>query len=277
MPYGVANRNGQVTVTEAAAIVACARSAGIDMLDTAVSYGDSEQRLGDIGVGDWRVITKVPPIPESTRDVGRRVQAAVTQSLRRLRVPRLHAVLVHRPDQLQGERGEALYRALLELRDGGRTDKIGVSVYDPADLDALDSRFAFDLVQAPFNVIDRRLATTGWLGRLRRRGVDVHARSVFLQGLLLMNAATRPAQFAPWDALFARWDRWLTDRGLTPVQACLGFVLAHAEFDRVVVGVDSATQLQEVLAAAVPAPFEYPPDLTCEDPRLVTPSRWEAR
>jgi aryl-alcohol dehydrogenase-like predicted oxidoreductase len=277
LPYGIANEAGQVTGPEAAAILRCAWSAGIDTLDTAISYGESEQRLGEIGVRDWRVVTKVPPVPDSVTDVAAWVRAAVSGSLDRLRISSLHAVLLHRADQLLGARGDALYRALRGLRESGVTGKIGVSVYSPDDLDALCPRFAFDLVQAPLNVFDRRFISSGWFSRLHDQGVEIHARSVFLQGVLLMDAATRPAQFNGWHSLFTQWDRWLGECGLTPVEACLGFVLSRAEVGRAVIGVDTVGQLRDVLAAAGPIPFECPPELTCTDPRLVNPSHWVSR
>ncbi len=156
-PYGIANQAGQVSAAEAAAIIACARENGWDTLDTAITYGHSEQRLGEIGVREWRVVTKLPAVPESCRDVAAWVTTAVRESLARLGISKLHGLLLHRPEQLTQPQGEALYGALLAVKCAGMTDGIGVSIYQPEELDALWPRFALDLVQAPFNVLDRRL------------------------------------------------------------------------------------------------------------------------
>ena len=135
--------------------------------------------------------------------------------------------------------------------------------------------FHFDLVQAPFNIIDRRLHTSGWLVRLYQLGIEVHTRSVFLQGLLLMECATRPEFFRRWQLLWDHWCDWLADQSVTPVQACLGFVLLQPEISRVVIGLDSLIQLQGILAD-VDTPLVMPPDtLMCEDINLINPSRWE--
>ena len=274
VPYGIANQTGQVSCNEVAAILDYALAAGLDTLDTAIVYGESEQRLGEIGVGQWQIITKLPAVPESCTDVHGWVQKSVLGSLERLRAPKLYGLLLHRAQQLLGPQGDALYRALVAIKDQGKVEKIGVSIYDPSELDALCSHYQFGLVQAPFNIMDRRLATSGWLERLHQAGTEIHARSVFLQGLLLMKAASRPATFNRWQPLWQQWHCWLSEQTLTPLQACLGFVLAQPQVDRVVVGVDSLVQLKGILANVETPLVEPPVTLVSEDMDLINPSHW---
>ena len=192
LQYGVANQRGKVAAQEVRAILEFARRAGLDMLDTAVAYGESEALLGQIGVSDWQVISKLPAVPVGCGDVERWVRDSVADSLARLNVARLYGLLLHRPGQLLDSIGGQLYAALRRLTVDGVVGKIGVSIYDPGELDRLCDHFAFDLVQAPFNILDSRLVQTGWLSRLRRGGTELHVRSVFLQGLLLMRPTDRP-------------------------------------------------------------------------------------
>jgi hypothetical protein len=192
-----------------------------------------------------------------------------------LAIARLRGLLLHRPQQLIESKGHALYRALLALKDEGKVEKVGVSIYDPAELDSLASRFKLDIVQAPFNVLDRRLDTSGWLTRLHQSGTEVHVRSAFLQGLLLMEAIDRPAMFMQWQSLWTQWHHWLDDQRLTPLQACIGFVLSKPEIDRVVVGVDSLRQLQQVISAAETKVMPVPQMLMTEDIQLLNPSNWQ--
>lgn len=277
LPYGIANRTGQVSLAEAASILRYGRSVGIDTLDTAVGYGDSERRLGEIGVEDWRVITKLPAVPAACDDVEQWLHATITQCLARLGLRQLYGVLLHRPQQLIEPSGPALYRALERVRDSGRVAKIGVSIYDPAELDAFASRFQLDLVQAPLNLIDRRLVDSGWLRRLSDCGTEVHVRSAFLQGLLLMDRELRPRAFDRWSPAWIRYENWLKDTGLTPIQACLRFATSFAEIDRIVVGVDSVTHLREIvdaLDAPLSATPDFPDELSVNDPELVNPGKW---
>ena len=274
LPYGVANTSGQVSSGEAATILQQAWTAGVDTLDTAIAYGESEQRLGEIGVEGWRVVSKLPAIPDDYTDVEMWVQEAVICSLQRLKIDRLYGLLLHRPQQLLGSEGEDLYAALVALKTRGLVKKIGVSIYDPGELDLLWPRFQLDLVQAPFNILDRQLETTGWLTRMHQAEIEVHVRSVFLQGLLLMEADHRPEKFARWQPLWDRWHRWLAEQALTPVQACLGFAMSRPEIDRIVVGVDNRRQLREILSATEVRIPTLPATLMTEALNLINPSRW---
>jgi glutamate-1-semialdehyde 2,1-aminomutase len=272
--YGIANGIGQVSRADAAAIVARAWDEGLVMLDTAISYGESERCLGEIGVEKWQVTSKLPPLPDSVVDVNLWVRESVFGSLARLRIPKLHGLLLHRSLQLLGPRGEELYRTITALKDEGTVCKIGVSIYGPEELDALWPQYQLDLVQAPFSIIDRRLAASGWLARLQEAGTEVHVRSVFLHGLLLMPAANRPEAFRRWQVLWDEWDRWIAAESLTPRQACLGYVLAQPEINRVVIGVDNLAQLEEILADSATSSVTPPPALVSVDQNLINPSRW---
>lgn len=278
LPYGIANRGGQVEPQAAAAILKLAWDAGVDTLDTAIAYGTSEERLGEIGVGQWRVISKLPPIPPSCPDVHGWAQDTVRASLQRLGISKLAGLLLHRPMQLLEADGAALYRSLLLQREQGVCDMIGVSIYGPEELDQLCPRFRFDLVQAPFSVIDRRLTESGWLQRLRAAGTEVHVRSVFLQGLLLMERGRRPAYFDAWAPLWRRWEEWLRAEQLSALHGALRYVLSIPEIDRIVIGVDSPRHLQEILAvgaAPEPLPPRAAPDVRCADAGLINPSAWK--
>ena len=155
--YGVANRSGQVSRSMAKAMLAHALEGGVDMLDTAVAYGESEECLGEIGTGGFKVVSKLPTVPESCPDIDVWVREQINMSLTRLGVKSLYGLLLHRPDQLLEANGKALYIALQRLKEAGKVQKTGVSIYAPDQLTDLASRFRFDIVQAPLNLVDRRL------------------------------------------------------------------------------------------------------------------------
>lgn len=276
LAYGIANTEGQVTADAAVKILARGREAGMDTIDTAIAYGDSEQRLGEAGVEGWQVVSKLPALPDGCGDVQAWVAANVDESLARLKVPHLRGLLLHRPGQLLGANGRQLYQALLQLKDTGKVEKIGISIYEPSELDDLCVQYAFDLVQSPFNVFDRRLTTSGWLHRLHAKGVEIHVRSVFLQGLLLSATEKPPLGFERWESLWSSWRSWAIEAGSNPLRAALGHVLTYPEISRVVVGVDSLTQLNEILVCAQSAQQRAPETLATADPDLLNPARWPA-
>ena len=274
LSYGVANSNGQVELQEIANIIYYAKSLGLDTIDTAIAYGKSEENLGLVGVNSFKVISKLPGVSDSSENLSSLVKQSLQDSLSRLKIPRLYGFLLHRPQALLEYKGNELYQALVKLKDDGLVEKIGISIYNTSELDDLIPGFKFDLVQSPYNILDRRLETTGWLSRLKDSGIEVHTRSVFLQGLLLMNSKDRPSYFNAWDFLFDTWHNWLDEQHITPLQGCLNLALLNNEIDRVVVGVESLSQLQEILAATTTATVVPPDILGCNDPNLINPARW---
>jgi aryl-alcohol dehydrogenase-like predicted oxidoreductase len=274
LDYGIANRAGQTSLNEAASILEIARTHGMQLLDTAAVYGDSERRLGEIGLDRWGVISKLPLLPDDVGNIRQWVKESAEASLLRLKIPCLHGLLLHRPEQLLGPRGAELYAALLELKESGLTQRVGVSIYDPVELDQLCARYQFDVVQCPFSLIDRRLLDSGWLYRLRDLGTELHVRSVFLQGLLLMPPAARPAKFSRWEGLWSNWQRWLEQTSMTPLQACLNYALSFPEIGNVVLGVDQTSQLLEIIGIIGLATPAAPKDLQSTDLRLINPSHW---
>ena len=274
MPYGLANNQGQVACDDAAAIITRATTAGIDTLDTAVAYGTAERCLGEIGVSDWRIVTKLPRKPNVAKDVVGWIECTVSESLARLRVERIYGLMLHQPNELLSPQGNVLYKALEKLKESGRIEKIGISVYSPDEIETICARYAIDLIQAPFNVLDRRLIETGWLDRLWRDGIELHVRSVFLQGLLLMSSSARPVKFRRWQELWDHWDTWLGKNNLTPLAACLRYALSQRGISRVIVGVDSLIQFEQILKAAEGDLLPQSDGLYSNDLDLLNPARW---
>lgn len=275
LDYGVANRDGRPALDEVARILETAAASGIDTLDTAIAYGESEARLGAIGVTGWTIVTKLPAAPADCADLAGWVVAEVEASLRRLRVDRVHAVLLHRPAQLFGASGPGLMLGLQRLKDEGLAAKTGVSIYAPDELDALFAMSEPDLVQSPLSLFDHRLIRSGWLDRLAARGVEVHTRSAFLQGLLLLDANARPAYFNRWQPLWQAWDDWLRTTRLSPLQACVRYALSVGGSDRVVVGVDSVAQLRQIVAASEEGAIPPPAWPDIDDADLLNPAHWK--
>lgn len=276
MPYGVANTHGQPTAQQVKSILTHARECGINYLDSAASYGSSESILGDIGVNDFKVTTKLPPLPEELRDIKIWVFEQIESALERLKLSTVYGLLIHKSDDLKGENGKALAIALKEAQSQGIIEKIGVSIYDPSDLIEAYQLLQPDIVQAPLNLIDRRLESSGWLEKLSDQGVEIHVRSVFLQGLLLMQDNRVPQIFKRWSYIWDAWASFLEQTGVCPVQACLAYPLSRPEVHRVVVGIDHLDHLKSLVEAAN-RKFDSQ-DLSfmiSNDPYLINPSNWK--
>ena len=167
LPYGVTNTSfKEVSSSEISNILTYAKSVGINTIDTAISYGESEMRLGDYGVSNCQIITKLPAIPKECSNILSWAEDQLMGSLSRLRLPRVYGLLLHNPKDLSWTQKEKeLWFALKNLKKQNLVDKIGYSIYKPEDLDVVFDLFVPDIVQAPYNILDRRLVSSGWLDR----------------------------------------------------------------------------------------------------------------
>jgi len=275
LSYGIANKNGQISRQSANDIINLARSNKIDILDTAITYGESEERLGEIGVSDFKIVTKLPALPENHLDLEQWIHSQVKNSLTKLRVNNIYSLLLHRPRQLTNNTGESFNKTLLALKKEGLIEKIGVSIYAPEELEAIFHTGLIDIVQAPLNLLDQRIVTSGWLQRLYDAGVEIHTRSAFLQGLLLMPRKTIPGEFEKWSRLWDTWHSWLLANDISASTACLHYPLSLHQVSRVVVGVDSVEHLQElIMAEQIISKAVSLPNLCSTDINLIDPSKW---
>ena len=274
MQYGVANSQGKLSKKSVSEILGLARSLGVTCLDTANAYGESQKVLGEFGVHDWRVVSKISTIPQDCKDISYFVRAQIELILTSLNLSDFETVLVHNSKDLTGESGNEVYEALQDAKSRGQVEKIGVSIYDPNDLESIMSQFQIDVVQAPINVFDNRLQDSGWLDRLASMGVEVHARSVFLQGVLLSAVAQNNDFFKPWKSTFEKWNIFSENSGTTPLINCIKHVNSYEKATFAVVGIDSAQNLSEVFDAFSERPQRIAEDDFGSDYQLINPGSW---
>lgn len=271
--YGISNQIGQVPSSEISRILLSALTLSVQTLDTAIAYGESEQALGCHDLQSFQVVSKLPEMP-AEGSVPEWVASSLAGSLDRLRLNPLHGLLLHRPQQLLEQRGAQLYSALLEQKQQGKVIKIGVSVYSPQELEQLLLYFDFDLIQIPFNIFDQRLLSSGLLKKLKRKNIEVHVRSVFLQGLLLLENEQRPAKFARWQTHWQQYETWLADSKVTALEGCLRAIAGVDGIEKLVIGVESQAQLEQISHIIHQSPLPLPVHLASEDEQLLAPSNW---
>lgn len=274
MDYGAFNSYGQLQFRQVQDLIHFAYSKSINTLDTASSYGESETVLGQIEVSKWKIISKISPVPINCDSVDDWITLEVKESLSRLRVSSIEGVLLHKSTELKQNHGKQIWATLQQLKKSGMVNKIGYSIYETKELDDFWKDFKPDIIQAPLNLIDRRIIQSGWLRKLHDNGCEVHVRSVFLQGLLLTDYTHIPKFFKVWDPLWKKYHNWLKETKYKPVEVCLAFAMAQSEISKVIVGIDSLPQLQEILSTVGNKNYEFPDDLFSLDPNLLNPSNW---
>ena len=274
LDYGVSNSQGQVCPNEVVNILTLAKQANIDTLDTAPAYGNSEKVLGETGLAnEFKIITKIPALNDNEINI----KDYVSTSLVQLKVENLNAVLFHQVNDIIAKPlAQQRFNALLKLKEQGIINNIGISVYTPEQLEFCIKHYPIDLVQLPLNCFDQRFIQTNWLKKLFDSGIEIHCRSVFLQGLLLMKPEQLPLYFAPFKNVFQRFSDSAKQLNVTTL--CLALAIGHQynNIGKMVVGCCNIKQLSEIISAYNLAKDinEDLSALSCENENLIIPSNW---
>ena len=281
LDYGISNTTGKVPPESVRAILECAHEEGIRVLDTAAAYGDSELVIGNTLKPEWqfRIVTKLPALKKDAvtqKDIVM-LDTAFQQSLHRLKRTRLAGILMHNPGDLLVPGGETAYRLLLSFKESGAAEKIGISVYTAAEIDRIFYHYDFDLVQLPLNVLDQRLLRSGHIRQLKTKGVEVHVRSAFLQGLLLMPIDRIDPYFSPIMPVLQRYADFRKQNNLNPCEGAIVFLRMQKDIDVVLTGV---TSIQELIGNLNAFTREFPPSLDFADfavdaETMVNPRYWK--
>ena len=245
LDYGVTNNSGKVQIKEVRSILEFAKNNDINVLDTAARYGNSEEVLGSADVGDFQVITKTTPLKNDVNEVIDNFY----KSLKNLNKDQVYGLLVHDVGDIDNEQFDLLYRKIIELKQQGLVSKIGFSTYMPEQVDFLLENFDFDLVQLPFNIFDVRLIKGGQLQELKNKNVEVHARSIFLQGILVNDFKYWPKiKGHNFEPIYDNITNLCQKYELTKIELVIGYIKSIKWIDSVLFGVDNIEQLKENIA-----------------------------
>lgn len=278
LAYGITNTEGQVSEEGVGDILQLASQYGISLLDTAAAYGQSEEVLSRLKAEhNFQLVSKTLPLTGQAGSVVKTIEG-MTRSLQWLATEQvLYGMLIHHPNDLLGPDGKMVYTELQKMRDVGRVQKIGVSVYTEEEIEASCLHYKIDIIQLPHNVLDQRLRMSGRLNKLRDLGIEVCVRSAFLQGLLLQEPELLPLHLhrlsSPLMHFFAR----ARELACSPLTLALGYLRQQKTIDQVVVGVLNTQQLQEICHAwglADDLPKGCADDLGVEDDMLLNPAKW---
>ena len=282
LPYGATNRAGKPDRIEVRALLQAAKLGGFSVIDTAATYGDSEEALGACLPEDWQpfIVTKTPPM--SGLDPGKTAQLisnSLEHSRDNLGRP-VNGLLVHHAQDLIGPFGKSLRYALLDAKETGQVTCVGVSVYNESEIDAVLKYFHPDIVQLPASFADQRLIRSGHVAKLAEMGTEVHCRSALLQGVLLWDRAFRHDFFKELDPLFDFLNRICEETGKSRLELCLAFLLQSEGIDSIILGAANAIEVSG-LTAAFRGGLSCPPLSWHEIPvlgeNILNPSSWPTR
>jgi aryl-alcohol dehydrogenase-like predicted oxidoreductase len=275
LDYGINNDTGMTPDREVNKILAYCLDKGINVLDTAHLYGESEKVLGRFNkIEKFRIITKTPHFKNEvlTESDASLLEETYNTSIKRLkRIP--DGLLIHNGNDLLRCGGERLYEKMLAMKNDERVSAIGVSLYSPEQCEKLIERYEFDLVQLPMSVYDQRFLLSGMIDRLFSRNVEIHVRSAFLQGLLLMDKL--PRHFRSIFHIHKNFIAYCKSIGKTPLQVATMFIIGNDKVSKLVAGVNNKRQLIEIAENSVFSTDQSKlRSFSIDDESIINPSKW---
>lgn len=248
MKYGINNKIGQPSEKECFEMLDMAINNEITTIDTARAYGIAEVVLGHYiesrkCKNKIKLISKLRPniIEPREKDKYNVIYQECKTSLERLHTDQLDGYLLHTPEYIYDD---DIVAALQRLKKEGMVKNIGVSIYDIKDGEEAIKK-GVDYIQLPYSVLDQRGEKTGFLDRATSAGIKIFARSVFLQGLFMMNTEAVPQGLHKAKPYLDKFKELLDLYGINKVEALIHFVKENKNIEYLVIGVEDRHQLSE--------------------------------
>ena len=272
--YGIQGKH-RVSINEVNKILSIAENSGIDTLDTAYDYGNTHKILGEIGIKNWKINTKLPKINLNSNNIETEILQYVEKILNDLNIQKIESLLVHFPDQLLEAKGEVIYNTLTKLKRTEIVSEIGFSANSVEQLKLLLDKYETDIVQFSLNILDRRIIKSGLLDKLYNLNIKLQIRSIFLQGLLLMTKKEMPNYFRRWDSLWNIWINFHLQNNYNYIETCISFVMKYRKkISKYLIGINNSKELEEIIMSNI-NPGNIPNNFFSNEEDLINPSIWK--
>ena len=272
MKYGLFNKK-PISRKEFKKIEKLVFKSNINFIDTAISYGDSENIIGNSKLKNLNIITKIKLLEKKDIYIKDWVSKEISKSLNRLKIKNIYGVLIHDYRDLLGKHGKIYLLSLQELKKKKIIKKIGISIYNPQEIKKIWKFWKPDLVQVPFNPLDNRILDSGWVDTLKKFKVKIFVRSVFLQGLLI-NEGQLFRMKRNYIILLNKFKNWCYKNNISLLQGCLHFVKQFKKIDYLLVGFDNYNQLKEIIDVFKKKQINIPKKFFTDKLNLIDPRKW---
>lgn len=252
----------------------------VEYIDTAFDYKNVYQKLGKFNLKSFKIISKLPKVNSNNNiSIHDQINGVIEKSLFQLKIDKIDTLLIHDLGDIEdNDKCLKIIEVLKNFKNNNVINKIGFSIYSPKILRNFIDLSLIDIVQAPLNLIDQNLITSGYLKKLNTEKVEVNIRSIFLQGLLLIsNKDYLNNNFGNWSKT---WDKWFNflEKGIpqiSPTKLCLDFVRNIRGIDKIVVGCNSQKEFEQILSIMnSEAIFDFP-NIKLNDEQLIYPYNWK--
>mgnify|MGYP000911202522 FL=1 len=251
-------------------ILDLAKENSIYKIDTAQAYLKKKNIFKDINK-KFKFSTKI--IPDSRWVSLEFCQKKLEEHFKKLGNNKIETILFHDIKILFKKKGPKIFNNLEILKKKKYFNKIGLSIYDTECLNYIIPKYNLDVVQCPYNILNKEIVYSGWLSKLKDKGVETHIRSIFLQGLLVNQLLHKKKYFKKWKKKISEWYAWLEKNNISPIDYCLNDLLYH-DFDQIIIGINSLINLKEIINFKIINKNKMI-NLDISDTKLTDPRNWK--
>ena len=268
LPYGISNTKGITNKSSINKILNLSRKKKIRNLYTSNYYGKANKVLGKNNLKKFNIILKF----KENDFLKKNIINEIKKSSKVLRM-KISVVIVDKFESIPKEKAKKIYKHLQDLKRKKLINKFGFSIYSFKNLKKICTKFKPDIIQCPYNIIDRRIEKNNYPNFFQKKKIEVHIRSIFLQGLLLMDFKKIPKKFYPWKKFFFIWHNWIKKENITAVNACYSFVSKSKFISKILIGVNNFSQFEEIINIKVKKKLRFP-KISSQSENLINPNNW---
>ena len=219
----------------------------INSYDTAFSYKNSETTIGKYNLNGDLIYSKIPQIPKDTINIEQWIFKKFFKSLSSLGLKKIEGIYLHHQEDLLRKKSSEIYKTLIKLKKFGYVKKVGVSIYDLKKLKKIISLYNIDMVQVPINIFDRRFLDKQLINLITKKKIELNARSIFLQGILLKSRKNLNKKFLDLDnKTFKNWYSWIAEKNISQLDACISFIKSIKTVSNIIIGINNLEQLKMI-------------------------------
>ena len=276
--YGFDKATYNLTKSEIKKIFICMKNNGIGFLDTSLEYNEVSKKIRLYKTEKLKFITKIKfknddLTNKNEKQIKDIIYKRLLSSKKEINIKYFHSLLIHNFELLELNNQKKLFNVLLNLKKNKELSKIGFSIYDFKKLKFTLKKFKPDIIQCPYNIFDRRLNDIYLKKIIRKKKISIHVRSIFLQGLLLLDPANLPKKFLKWKSKFIKWHDWSKKKDIKKIDAIFSFLKDNKDIDKIIFGVQDLKQLKEILSLKIKK-IRIPNYLESKDKNLISPNLW---
>ena len=267
-------KNSRIRDYELKKIISNLKQKKIKDIDTAISYKNVDDLLGRSKIKNLRIYSKIPKLPKDCKNIKNWVDDQVSKSKKKLKIKKFEGFYFHNPSDLLSKQGAELYENLKRLKKNGMVKKIGISIYEFSMFEKINKNFRIDMIQIPLNILDRRINLKKISKIAKKEKIELHVRSIFLQGILLKEKNQIPSYFNKWSKILSKWNKWCLDNKLSKLQACINFIFNNEIADKIIIGIRNSKEFEEIIKCVERKSKKYQKNIFSKDLGLIDPRRW---